>query len=1098
MAISVDKLQLEISDNSEKAVRGIDKLSAALERLRSVSGIATPSLDKFSKSTEKLSDNNKKVTSSFREKMSVMTQTIAKYSVLYYGVARLARVFGDLFRASNEFTETLNFTAVVFGDLYDKTVAYAQKVQDLMGIDMGEWLSANATFMQIATGFGIAADKAQLMSVNLTQLAYDLSSLRNTTIKDAINATASAITGQTKPLLRYGISVHKATLEETALAHGITKRVSLMNNAEKAMLRYIQIFEASGNAKLDLNRTINTPANALRILNSQFIQLKRALGGLISVFAVRLIPYVQAFIRLATEGGNRLAKMFGFEIPKIDYSGITDLFSDTEEEVQDTESAVKSLKRQLMGFDELNIMSSQKSDSTGGLGAGAGTTPLDIELPSYIDDFLKGLDKNLDPYIEKIKKIAKIAEVVGISFLSWKLAKSFLTNLDFLSTTLPKFFKFSESIKELMTKLMAKLGLTNLMVAMIAATVAIVVGRFIDLYRNNEDFRVGLERTKDLAVFAFGVIKDVVVGLGKAIIKVGGFMLDLLIPDALEKKFRDTFKKISKMIENLGLDWKDYAIIATAAVLFLIPGGQVFAGILLVFEGITIGIRELGKAFKDTTKPIEIFQDDISKLTKTKCEPFIKEMESLDKRFKELDWGNSIITETDVADIEARVKKISDTILNELSSDRNEALKNLEPLKSTMDSKTYDAIVNKTGKYYDDMAKEVEDGEKRINEIIATAYKENRKTTETEEKEIDKIKSQMLETGIQHLSENEVEYTTIMRRLKDNSKAISLEQASEIIKNAMKTRDESVKAAEEQYSKTLLAAEQMHDVGAINDTEYQAMIDGAKELKDETVKSAEEQYSSIYNTATTELGKTAKYIDEETGGIKSDWDVFLTGLSTDWNSFWAGLGKVWEGWNTFWFDVGVSAHTAWESIKTKFREEVAPYLTKEYWKNKFWSIVDGAKEALDELWKRFTNWSATIKVPHMEWTSKELKKNNPVFKVLDALGLPTALPNLDVKWYADGGFPDAGQLFVAREAGAEMVGSINGKTAVANNDQIVQGIKSGVYEGVLSAMRSSGGNGNGKIIVKVESILDGQKVGQGVAEWNNGIVKQGRPSPLLV
>ena len=339
--------------------------------------------------------------------MSVMAQTIVKYSVLYYGVARLARVFGNLFRESNEFTETLNFTAVVFGNLYDKTVAYAQKVQDLMGIDMSEWLDANATFMQIATGFGIAADKAQLMSVNLTQLAYDLSSLRNTTIKDAINATSSAITGQTKPLLRYGISVHKATLEETALAHGITKRVSLMNNAEKAMLRYIQIFEASGNAKLDLNRTINTPANALRILNSQFIQLKRALGGLVSVFAIRLIPYVQAFIKLATEGGNRLAKMFGFEIPKIDYSGITDLFSDTEEEVQDTESAVKSLKRQLMGFDELNIMSSQKSDSTGGLGAGAETTPFDIELPSYVDDFLKGLDKNLDPYIEKNKENCK-------------------------------------------------------------------------------------------------------------------------------------------------------------------------------------------------------------------------------------------------------------------------------------------------------------------------------------------------------------------------------------------------------------------------------------------------------------------------------------------------------------------------------------------------------------------------------------------------------------------------------------------------------------------------------------------------------------------
>ena len=46
--------------------------------------------------------------------------------------------------------------------------------------------------------------------------------------------------------------------------------------------------------------------------------------------------------------------------------------------------------------------------------------------------------------------------------------------------------------------------------------------------------------------------------------------------------------------------------------------------------------------------------------------------------------------------------------------------------------------------------------------------------------------------------------------------------------------------------------------------------------------------------------------------------------------------------------------------------------------------------------------------------------------------------------FASGGFPDAGQLFIAREAGAEMVGSLGGHTAVANNDQIVEGIREGV------------------------------------------------------
>ena len=50
--------------------------------------------------------------------------------------------------------------------------------------------------------------------------------------------------------------------------------------------------------------------------------------------------------------------------------------------------------------------------------------------------------------------------------------------------------------------------------------------------------------------------------------------------------------------------------------------------------------------------------------------------------------------------------------------------------------------------------------------------------------------------------------------------------------------------------------------------------------------------------------------------------------------------------------------------------------------------------------------------------------------------------------FAEGGFPDDGQLFLARESGPEFVGSMGGHTAVANNDQIVEGIR----EGVESAM----------------------------------------------
>ena len=73
-----------------------------------------------------------------------------------------------------------------------------------------------------------------------------------------------------------------------------------------------------------------------------------------------------------------------------------------------------------------------------------------------------------------------------------------------------------------------------------------------------------------------------------------------------------------------------------------------------------------------------------------------------------------------------------------------------------------------------------------------------------------------------------------------------------------------------------------------------------------------------------------------------------------------------------------------------------------------------------------------------------------------------------ISFYAQGGFPGMGELFVAREAGPELVGTMGGRTAVANNDQIVEGIKRGVYEAVTAAMSQQGNkNGGGTAVLNV-------------------------------
>lgn len=113
--------------------------------------------------------------------------------------------------------------------------------------------------------------------------------------------------------------------------------------------------------------------------------------------------------------------------------------------------------------------------------------------------------------------------------------------------------------------------------------------------------------------------------------------------------------------------------------------------------------------------------------------------------------------------------------------------------------------------------------------------------------------------------------------------------------------------------------------------------------------------------------------------------------------------------------------------------------------DKIKKTISGWWDSLKKWWSGLSLSQINFKMPHFTWTSQPAE--GWIAKTLSALSLPTSLPKLNVSWYANGGFPKAGELFFANENGIapEMVGTIGNRTAVANNDQIVAGIQGGVY-----------------------------------------------------
>ncbi len=160
-------------------------------------------------------------------------------------------------------------------------------------------------------------------------------------------------------------------------------------------------------------------------------------------------------------------------------------------------------------------------------------------------------------------------------------------------------------------------------------------------------------------------------------------------------------------------------------------------------------------------------------------------------------------------------------------------------------------------------------------------------------------------------------------------------------------------------------------------------------------------------------------------------------------------------------------------IEDWWNDKITPWFTKEKWHQL-------GQDAISTIQNAFSNFNFKIKMPHFKWESGGIQAPDWAKKVLETLNLPTSLPKLNVSWYANGGLPDVGELFVAREAGPELVGTMNGHSAVANNDQIIEGIKQGVYEAVMSAMsQQKGGTSRVEIVADKQGIF---KVVQSGAE----------------
>lgn len=324
-----------------------------------------------------------------------------KFAAVWQLARRAGNLIGTAITESNEYQENLNLFTVAMGEYAESALEYGETVSEVLGIDLSDWIRNQAVFNTLLTGFGDTAGRAAIMSKNLTQLGYDLSSFVNMPIEDTMQKLQSGISGELEPLRRLGYDLSQARLEAVALSLGIDKSVSSMTQAEKAELRYYAIMTQVTTAQGDLARTLEAPANQLRILKAQVEMAGRAIGNIFIPALNAILPYGIAVVQIIREIANAIASLFGFQMTEVDYSGITSAgvgAGELADNLDDAAGAAKKLKQYTAGFDELNVFSPDTASGSG-VGAGGGSG-FEFALPEY--DFLGNAVTNR---VEEIKSM---------------------------------------------------------------------------------------------------------------------------------------------------------------------------------------------------------------------------------------------------------------------------------------------------------------------------------------------------------------------------------------------------------------------------------------------------------------------------------------------------------------------------------------------------------------------------------------------------------------------------------------------------------------------------------------------------------------------
>lgn len=1030
------------------------RLAEALSQFSRSAKTASTSSTGFGKSTNFLSTALRNVHIPTMRAHRGFTSLAAIFGRLYanfFLLIRGAKALGRAMDYSSSMTEAQNVVSVVFGKSADVMDDFAQTAIKDFGLARLSAVQFASRFQAMGSTMGLTAeqigkandfiadkvkgnsraykdlgDSVANMSINLTKLTADIASLYNQDYADVAQDMQAIYTGMTRPLRKYGLDLTQATLKEWAMANGLEADIEKMSQAEKTMLRYQYVMSRAAGAMGDFQKTQDTWANSLRTVKQLMQEVARTIGeALINALRPALLAFKNFlfnFLKLTESALNALGKLLGWK--QIDFGGAA-LVEDTEDyadALDDAAGAAKKLKGQLRGIDELNNLTTNKGSGggAGGLsGAGAGIE----SIWDMIKDSERDYESEVKDWYDFGRRISN-AFKSGLETINWQevfeKATGFGTNLaSFLNGLIdPETWKL--------------FGKTLGNGIMTAFKFAFAFSEEFEWENLGEAIAEGINGLFE--ALDGGEMADALDSLIQGIQKTLKTAVEKIDWEQIKQVFKDFFANID--IETIDFLF-GAGVLATAAATITGAIASIIStsGLSIGLIGISIGGAYLiGKHIGDLWEEA-LGKDEIT------GESYWYEF--WEKIFKA---GGVVWTALD--------KVIGkDTAIGSTAGAITDVL--WFGLKGTDNIETWLGKYFEIGEFFKGVKEDIKEN---LGPVLEEAGKEIKEWWDDFMPDID--------TDSTAFKIFEFNWDSIFKpfQLEEFDTAPIDTLIDKVTLLAAKFG--SFIADADLTNITTKLAEVLSGVAAFGDPTNQTGITnlGASFLN---LRDTENESGSALDLLT---GKFEEFKTNTAEILQNWWDDDVApkfDLPT-WeemvSSIKDSIESVWNDTVDFWT----------RAVPEWFEQDVKPFFTKDYWVG----FLTGIKDAFSQIWgdakelaKGFFNSIADFAENFINGAIDGFSALASAKSILSEVNINFNVPHIKIPRFAQGGYPSTGSLFWAGEAGAEMIGSMNGKTTVASNGEIT---------GIISAIQQTSS-------AEMELLRQQNSLLQGILEKEFGI-----------